>query len=179
MPWLQPQSIRGRALRGALQMRDVASAPMRIPSNAQLQDAIISEVAIIIPIEQAYWSQLEYLNIRNMGPEPGAPMRSRSLEINDHSSEVSRQISSYGRNEEECSLMTNPFDLTGKVAVVTGANTGIGQGIAVALAQAGAAIAAVGRSSMEETASIVEHHGRSLRQHNGRPWNDRTGLLHS
>jgi 2-deoxy-D-gluconate 3-dehydrogenase len=37
------------------------------------------------------------------------------------------------------------FSLAGKVAVVTGANTGLGQGIAIALAQAGADIVAVGR----------------------------------
>ena len=35
--------------------------------------------------------------------------------------------------------MTNPFDLSGKTAVVTGANTGLGQSIAVALAEAGEA----------------------------------------
>ena len=40
--------------------------------------------------------------------------------------------------------MANPFSLEGKVALVTGANTGLGQGIAVALAQAGADIAAAG-----------------------------------
>ena len=34
------------------------------------------------------------------------------------------------------------FSLAGKVALVTGANTGLGQGIAVALAQAGADIVA-------------------------------------
>lgn len=49
----------------------------------------------------------------------------------------------------------SPFGLTGKVAIVTGANTGIGQGIAVALAGAGAHIVAVGRSSMEETRALV------------------------
>ncbi|MEP9376442.1 2-dehydro-3-deoxy-D-gluconate 5-dehydrogenase KduD [Aquabacter sp. CN5-332] len=43
------------------------------------------------------------------------------------------------------------FDLSGKRAVVTGANTGLGQAIALALAEAGAGIIAVGRSSMEET----------------------------
>ncbi len=53
----------------------------------------------------------------------------------------------------------NLFDLTGLTAVVTGANTGLGQGIAVALAQAGAAVAGVGRSAMDETQTLVEAAG--------------------
>ncbi|MEM7703166.1 MAG: 2-dehydro-3-deoxy-D-gluconate 5-dehydrogenase KduD [Pseudomonadota bacterium] len=52
------------------------------------------------------------------------------------------------------------FDLTGKVAVVTGANTGIGQGIAVGLAKAGADIALVARSDASETASLIGDLGR-------------------
>ncbi len=59
--------------------------------------------------------------------------------------------------------MANPlFDLSGKIALVTGANTGLGQGIAIALAESGADIAAVGRSNPEETASAVRAAGRRL-----------------
>ncbi|MFN3669800.1 MAG: 2-dehydro-3-deoxy-D-gluconate 5-dehydrogenase KduD [Brevundimonas sp.] len=58
--------------------------------------------------------------------------------------------------------MMNPFDLTGRTAMVTGANTGLGQAIAVGLARAGADIVAVGRSAPTETAALVEQEGRAL-----------------
>jgi 2-dehydro-3-deoxy-D-gluconate 5-dehydrogenase len=48
------------------------------------------------------------------------------------------------------------FDLTGQVALVTGGNGGIGLGMATGLAQAGAAIAVVGRSKAKGEAA-VEH----------------------
>ncbi|MXV08020.1 MULTISPECIES: 2-dehydro-3-deoxy-D-gluconate 5-dehydrogenase KduD [unclassified Xanthomonas] len=56
--------------------------------------------------------------------------------------------------------MTHPFSLEGKVALVTGANTGLGQGIAVALAQAGADIAAAGIQAPTETEAKVTALGR-------------------
>jgi 2-deoxy-D-gluconate 3-dehydrogenase len=60
-------------------------------------------------------------------------------------------------------MTTDLFSLEGKTALVTGANTGLGQGIAVGLAQAGADIVAVGRSAPDETARMVEAAGRNLR----------------
>lgn len=52
-------------------------------------------------------------------------------------------------------MSTNPFSLKGKRALVTGANTGLGQGIAIALAEAGADLVLVGRSSAAETAKAI------------------------
>ena len=52
------------------------------------------------------------------------------------------------------------FDLGGRAAIVTGANTGIGQAIAVALAAAGADVALVGRSAADETGGLIRGLGR-------------------
>ncbi|BDZ44709.1 hypothetical protein GCM10025866_06180 [Naasia aerilata] len=52
--------------------------------------------------------------------------------------------------------MTLPsFDLDGQVAVVTGASRGIGRGVALALAEAGAVVVATGRA-VRDLDSLVE-----------------------
>lgn len=49
----------------------------------------------------------------------------------------------------------NPFDLTGRTALVTGGNQGLGRAFAFGLAQAGATVAISGRSA-ERNAKVVE-----------------------
>jgi 2-deoxy-D-gluconate 3-dehydrogenase len=57
--------------------------------------------------------------------------------------------------------VTISFSLAGKAALVTGANTGIGQAIAVALAEAGADVAVAGRSEPTETLALIGAAGRN------------------
>ena len=55
--------------------------------------------------------------------------------------------------------MTNPFSLHGRHALVTGANTGIGQAIAVGLAAAGATVVCAGRRPCDETVAQITQAG--------------------
>ena len=59
--------------------------------------------------------------------------------------------------------MTDMFNLSGKVAIVTGARTGIGQGIAEGLAEAGADIIGAGHASMPETEAYISGLGRKFK----------------
>lgn len=59
----------------------------------------------------------------------------------------------------EYEVSMNLFDLTGKVAIVTGCDTGLGQGMAIALAQAGAEIVGVNYVAPTETQQIIEAFG--------------------
>jgi 2-deoxy-D-gluconate 3-dehydrogenase len=56
--------------------------------------------------------------------------------------------------------MHDLFNLAGRTALVTGANTGLGQGIAIALAQAGADVVVAGRSAADATGDSVKALGR-------------------
>ncbi|PZX14502.1 2-deoxy-D-gluconate 3-dehydrogenase [Palleronia aestuarii] len=55
--------------------------------------------------------------------------------------------------------MADRFRLDGRRALVTGANTGIGQAIALGLAEAGAHVLAAGRSSCAETLALIADAG--------------------
>jgi len=56
-----------------------------------------------------------------------------------------------------------PFSLHGRHALVTGANTGIGQAIAVALAQAGARVTLAARRDCAETLALIPAGAKAIR----------------
>lgn len=55
--------------------------------------------------------------------------------------------------------MNSLFDLTGKVAVVTGGNRGLGKEIALALAEAGADIVVIARKIEQQVVEDIENYG--------------------
>lgn len=57
-------------------------------------------------------------------------------------------------------MITDAFNLSGKVAIVTGCDTGLGQGMTLGLAQAGCNIVGVNRKIPQETAEKVNALGR-------------------
>lgn len=59
-------------------------------------------------------------------------------------------------------MILNAFNLQGKVALVTGCDKGLGQGMALGLAEAGCDIVSVSRSVPQETAQKVQALGRRL-----------------
>ena len=56
--------------------------------------------------------------------------------------------------------MKTSFDLSNKVAIVTGGFRGLGRGMAIGLAQAGADVVLVDRELASETASVIQSLGR-------------------
>src|ERR1700691_6659595 len=50
----------------------------------------------------------------------------------------------------------NPFDLTGRVALITGGNGGLGRSMALGFAKAGASVAIFGRNEAKNAAVLAE-----------------------
>jgi 2-dehydro-3-deoxy-D-gluconate 5-dehydrogenase len=59
--------------------------------------------------------------------------------------------------------MNSLFDLSGKVAMVTGSSTGLGQGMSIGLATAGADLVLVDRVDSPETAGVIAGLGRKAK----------------
>ena len=59
-------------------------------------------------------------------------------------------------------MILDAFKLTGKVGIVTGSRTGLGQGIALGLSEAGADIVGIDLASLDETKREVEKRGRQF-----------------
>ncbi len=64
-------------------------------------------------------------------------------------------------------MILDNFRLDGRVALVTGASQGLGQSMAIGLAEAGADIVALDRNSSEQTGHTVSGLGRRFKEIRG------------
>ena len=90
-----------------------------------------------------------------------AAARSISLEGNPWEGNPGRVIGLVGRNKME---VMDPFRLDGQLALITGASRGIGRGVALAMAEAGADVILAARASadLDEAAEQVRKTGRTV-----------------
>jgi 2-deoxy-D-gluconate 3-dehydrogenase len=77
------------------------------------------------------------------------------LEFSGKNDVNARQVG-HDEERETTPMKSGLFDLGGKVAIVTGGNGGIGLGMARGLAEAGAAVAIVGRNESKSAAAVAE-----------------------
>src|SRR5712671_7811768 len=86
---------------------------------------------------------------------PGLSRPSMSLDTADKKDVDARDKPGHDK-ERTTTMPTSAFDLSGKVAIVTGGNGGIGLGMARGLAEAGAGAAIIGRNEAKSAAAVAE-----------------------
>src|SRR6266403_316244 len=86
---------------------------------------------------------------------PGLSRPSMSLDTADKKDVDARDKPGHDK-ERTTTMPTSAFDLSGKVAIVTGGNGGIGLGMARGLAEAGAGVAIIGRNEAKSNAAAAE-----------------------
>jgi len=101
---------------------------------------------------------------------PTAQYRSRSPPLSNHSAIAHNPGRQPGKGGLEIvttmdsgSPTSNLFDLTGRVAIVTGGNRGLGRAIALALAGAGASVAILARDEEKSRETLAMLHQRGAR----------------
>src|SRR3954462_3147293 len=76
---------------------------------------------------------------------------------------IARRVGFATLRNRRSPMTSGPFDLTGKVAIVTGGNGGIGLGMARGLADAGADIAVVGRNEAKAADPVEDLRKRGVK----------------
>ncbi len=139
--------------------RTCTTAVPRSTSTSTSTRPIASSTSWVSPGRPATsWSPTSRRSSRPRGRSTPAPAPLLRLRVGDDRREQRLHRPHRGRRGGPVST---PFDLTGRTAVVTGAGRGLGQGVALGLARAGADLVLVGLpGSQDETAKMIVDLGR-------------------